>query len=312
MAASIFRQLGEGEVRRVAIGAKGLRRMRPAAVPEALDAFVNAMEFVGGDAAAGDDVLREIASRALGSEMARRAFDGIVPPPPPDEVLGPVSHADPESLAMVLMLEQPQTIALVLSTLEPWRSVAVAEHLPRALRHEVLRRMATVESVAPEILREVGQALATELRSLVAGGMRKVDGKSTALQILRRSAAEDQAAVIEEIERDDPALATDLRSQLFTFGDVVSLTDRDLQVLLRDVDTNKLVLALKGATQEVRQKLLGNLSARAAEMLNDDLAAMGPVKLSIVEAAQNEIAKQAQELGQQGRITIISGSEKLV
>jgi flagellar motor switch protein FliG len=312
MAANIFRQLGEGEVRRVAAGAKGLRTMKPTTLPEALGAFVNAMEFVGGDAAAGDDLLREVAARALGSEAARRAFDGVVPPPPPDEVLGPVSQADPESLAMVLMLEQPQTIALVLSTLDAWRAVAVVDHLPRALRHEVLRRMATVESVAPEILREVGQALSTELRSLVAGGMRKVDGKLTALQILRRSGSEDQAAVLAEIEKDDPALAADLKGQLFTFGDVVSLTDRDLQVLLRDIDTNKLVLALKGATMEVRQKLLGNLSARAAEMLNDDLAAMGPVKLSLVESAQNEIAKQAQDLGTQGRITIISGSEKLV
>jgi flagellar motor switch protein FliG len=312
MAASIFRQLGEGEVRRVAAGAKGLRTMKSTTLPEALGDFVNAMEFVGGDAAAGDDLLREVATRALGSEAARRAFDGVVPPPPPDEVLGPVSQADPESLAMVLMLEQPQTIALVLSTLDSWRAVAVIDHLPRSLRHEVLRRMATVESVAPEILREVGQALSTELRSLVAGGMRKVDGKLTALQILRRSGSEDQAAVLAEIEKDDPALAAELKGQLFTFGDVVNLTDRDLQVLLRDIDTNKLVLALKGATMEVRQKLLGNLSARAAEMLNDDLAAMGPVKLSLVESAQNEIAKQAQDLGTQGRITIISGSEKLV
>jgi flagellar motor switch protein FliG len=312
MAASIFCQLGEGEVRRVALGAKGLRKLGSTAVPEALDAFVAAMQSVGGDSGAGDDVLRDIATRALGHESARRAFDGIMPPPPPDEVLGPVSQADPESLSMVLQLEQPQTIALVLSALEPWRAVAVVGHLPEGLRHGVLRRMATIESVAPEILREVGQALSLELKALVAGGMRKVDGKSTALEILRRSTPDDQAAVIAEIEKDDPALATDLRGQLFTFGDVVTLADRDLQVLLRDIESNKLVLALRGATTEVREKLLGNLSARAAEMINDDLAAMGPIKLSLVEAAQGEIAKLAQDLGQQGKITILNGSEKVV
>jgi flagellar motor switch protein FliG len=96
MAANIFCQLGEGEVRRVALGAKGLRKLGSTAVPEALDAFVAAMQSVGGDSAAGDDVLRDIATRALGHESARRAFDGIMPPPPPDEVLGPVSQADPE------------------------------------------------------------------------------------------------------------------------------------------------------------------------------------------------------------------------
>jgi flagellar motor switch protein FliG len=311
-AASIFRQLAEGELRRVALGAKNLRRTDAATVPEALDAFIAAMQSVGGDAAAGDDVLRDIAAKALGADAARRAFDGVMPPPPPDEVLGPVSQADPESLAMVLHREAPQTIALVLSSLESWRAAAVVDHLNEKLRPDVLRRMATIESVAPEILREVGQALSTELKALVAGGMRKVDGKSTALEILRRSAPEEQAAVIAEIEKDDPNLAAELRGRLFTFSDLVSLTDKDLQVLLREIEGNKLVLALRGATAEVRQKFLANLSSRAAEMLADDLAAMGPVKLSMVEAAQTEIAKSAQDLAQQGRITIVSGSEKLL
>jgi flagellar motor switch protein FliG len=270
------------------------------------------MESVGGDAAAGDDVLRDVAARALGADAARRAFDGVMPPPPPDEVLGPVSQADPESLAMVLHREQPQTIALVLSSLDGWRAASVVDQLPEKLRPDVLRRMATIESVAPEILREVGQALSTELKALVAGGMRKVDGKSTALEILRRSDPEEQATVIAEIEKDDPNLAAELRGRLFTFSDLVDLTDRDLQVLLREIEGNKLVLALRGSTPEVRQKFLANLSSRAAEMMADDLAAMGPVKLSMVEAAQTEIAKTAQDLAQQGRITIVSGSEKLL
>ena len=311
-AAAIFRQLAEGELRRVALGAKNLRRTPTTTVPEALDAFIAAMQSVGGDAAAGDDVLRDIAAKALGADAARRAFDGVMPPPPPDEVLGPVSQADPESLAMVLHREQPQTIALVLSSLDSWRAAAVVEHLSDKLRPDVLRRMTTIESVAPEILREVGQALSAELKALVAGGMRKVDGKSTALEILRRSDPEEQAAVIAEIEKDDPNLAAELRGRLFTFSDLVVLADRDLQVLLREIEGNKLVLALRGATAEVRQKFLANLSSRAAEMLADDLAAMGPVKLSMVEAAQTEIAKTAQDLAQQGRITIVSGSEKLL
>jgi len=312
VATNIFRQLAEGELRRVAIGAKNLRRNPPAAVPDALNAFISAMESVGGDAAAGDDVLRDIATKALGADAARRAFDGVVPPPPPDEVLGPVSQADPESLAMVLHREQPQTIALVLSSLDAWRAAAVVDHLSETLRPDVLRRMATIESVAPEILREVGQALTDELKALVAGGMRKVDGKNTALEILRRCDHQEQQAVIAEIEKDDPNLAAELRGRLFTFGDLVNLTDRDLQQLLREVEGNKLVLALRGATPEVRQKFLANLSSRAAEMLADDLAAMGPVKLSMVEAAQAEISKTAQDLAQQGRITIVNPSEKML
>lgn len=312
VAAAVFKMFGEGELRRIALGAKGLRTKGSSGISDALENFITSMETVGGDAAAGDDLLREVATKALGADAARRAFDGVIPPPPPDEVLGPVSQADPEALAMVLGREQPQTIALVLSSLDPLRAAGVMERLTEKLRPDVLRRMATIESVAPEVLREVGQALSSELKALVAGGMRKVDGKATALEILRRTAPQAQGVVLAEIERDDSQLAAELRGRLFTFGDLASLADRDLQSLLREIDGQRLVVALKGATAEVRQKFLQNLSARAAEMLSDDLAAMGPVKLSSVEAAQQEIAKTAQELAQQGRITIVGAGEKML
>jgi flagellar motor switch protein FliG len=312
IAGAVFKMFGEAELRRIALGAKDLRASGAAVVTEALETFIGNMETVGGDAAAGDDLLREVAARALGPDAARRAFDGVVPPPPPDEVLGPVSQADPEALAMVLQREQAQTIALVLSSLESWRAAGVMERLPDKLRPDVLRRMATIDSVAPEVLREVGHALSTELKALVAGGMRRVDGKATALEILRRTPLQDQGAVLAEIERDDAQLAAELRGRLFTFADLVNLADRDLQTLLREIDAQRLTVALKGATADVRQKFLSNLSSRAAEMLSDDLAAMGPVKLSSVEGAQQEIAKLAQELAQQGRITIVGAGEKML
>jgi flagellar motor switch protein FliG len=312
IATTVFKLFGEPDLRRVALGAKDLRAQGGAIMTAAIEQFVNTMESVNGDAASGDDVLREVAERALGPDAARRAFDGVLPPPPPDEVLGPVSQADPEALAMVLQREQPQTIALVLSSLDSSRAAGVMERLSDKIRPDVLRRMATIESVAPEVLREVGQALSAELKSLVAGGMRRVDGKSIALEILRRTAPQQQGVVLAEIEKDDGQLAADLRGKLFTFGDLVNLADRDLQQLLREIDGQRLTVALKGATADVRQKFLQNLSSRAAEMLSDDLAAMGPVKLSSVEAAQQDIAKTAQDLASQGRITIVGPSEKML
>ncbi|BDG07969.1 flagellar motor switch protein FliG [Anaeromyxobacter paludicola] len=312
IAITLFRQFTEAELRRIALGAKELRKRGDEAVPDALGSFCQSMEKVGGEAAAGDDVLREVATRAVGADAARRAFDGIMPPPPPDEVLGPVSQADPEALAMVLQREGAQTMALVLSSLEPWRAAGVLERLPEKKRPEVLRRMATIESVAPEVLREVGQALSAELKALVAGGMRKVDGKKTALEILRFVPVSQQGAVLAEIERDDGGLAGELRGSLFTFEDLRNLADRDLQTLLREIDMKKLAVALKGATPEIKQKFMGNLSSRAAEMFQDDLAAMGPVKLATVEAAQSEIAKLAQDLAAQNRITIVGAGEKML
>jgi len=312
MATTVFKQMGDAELRLVAMGARGLRRQPPTAVPEALLAFVEAMESVGGDALAGDEVLRGVAARALGDDAARRAFDGVLPPPPPDEVLGPVAHADPEALAMVLQHEQPQTVALVVSSLDSARAAAVVDRLPEKIRPDVLRRMVSIDAVSPDVLREIGSALGAELKALVAGGMRKVEGRSVALEILRRCSAAQQSEVIAEIEKDNAQLAGELRGRLFTFEDLRGLADRDLQTLLREIDTNKLAIALKGATPEVKAKFMQNLSARAAQMLEDDLAAMGPVKLSTVETAQGEIAKLALEAAQQGRITIVGPSEAML
>ena len=310
-AGAVFRQLAEPELRMIALGAKGLRSQPPQAVPVALQLFVQAMESVGGDAAVSDQVLREAAVKALGADAARRAFDDG-PPIATDEVLGPVAQADPESLAMVLSHEQPQTIALVLSSIEPARAAAVIEKVPEKQRPDILRRMAVIDQVSPEVLREIGQALTAELKALVAGGMRKVNGKAVALDILRRCSAQQQGEVIAEIEKDSAPLAAELRGRLFTFDDLRSLADRDLQTLLREIDTSKLGVALKGATPELKAKILSNLSARAAEMLEDDLQAMGPVKLSTVETAQEEIAKLTQEVAQQGRITIVGASETML
>ncbi|HTP24440.1 MAG TPA: flagellar motor switch protein FliG [Anaeromyxobacteraceae bacterium] len=311
-AGAVFRKLDEPELRLVARGAKGLRQEPPTAVPNALKLFVEAMEAVGGDTAASDQVLRDAAVKALGADAALRAFDDREAPPPPDEVLGSVSQADPDSLAMVLLNEQPQTIALVLSSLDAARASAVVERIPEKHRADILRRMAAIDSVAPDVLREIGQAISTELKAMVAGGMRKVDGKAIALDILRRCSAQQQGEVIAEIEKDSAQLAAELRSKLFTFEDLKALADRDLQTLLREIDTNKLAVALKGATPELKSKVLANLSGRASQMLEDDLQAMGPVKLSTVEVAQSEIAKLTQEIAQQGRITITGANEAMV
>jgi flagellar motor switch protein FliG len=311
-ATAIFRQLAEPELRQVAAGAKVLRKQPPTAVPMALESFVQAMESMGGDTVASDHLLREAAVKAIGLDSARRAFDGEPGAEPGDDVLGGLASAEPDALAMVLSHEQPQTVALVLSSIDAQRASAVVDKLPERQRPDILRRMAVIDSVAPEVLREIGQVLTSELKALVAGGMRKVDGKAVALDILRRCSAQQQSEVIAEIEKDSAPLAAELRGRLFTFDDLKNLADRDLQTLLREIDTTKLAVALKGATPELKAKILGNLSSRAAQMLEDDLQAMGPVKLSTVETAQNDIAKLTQEVAQQGRITIVSPTEAMV
>jgi flagellar motor switch protein FliG len=310
LAASIFQHLDESTVRRIAAGAKEIRKT-PEAVPAALNQFVTALEMVGGDTEAGDRLLREIAEQVLGPDMARRAFEGVAPPAV-DEMLGPAAQADPEALALILSREQPQTIALVLGAMESPRASTVMRLLPEALRPQVLRRLAGLEGVAPDVLREVGQGLSAELRTSISSGMRRFDGKGAAIELLRRSPAAQQTETVQEIEKDDPELAADLRSKLFTFQDLVNLSDRDIQTFLREVDTSRLSVGLKGAASNVKDKILKNMSSRAAQMLADDIGAMGPVKLADVELAQGELVKIAFTLAEQGRITVVSPADKMV
>lgn len=312
VAAEIFGKLGEFEVRQVALGARDLKRASPTAINDSLTAFVDSMQQAGVDALAGDEVLRKLATSVFGPDAVKRTFDAEPPSQLPEELLGPVASADTESLAMVLLREQPQTIALVLSSLTPERAASVMDRLPLALRPQVVRRMATVEGVAPEVLREVRIALTSELQSLDAEGMRRVDGRSAALEILRRSPAAQQSEILTNIEKDDPQLSNDLRSKLFTFEDLTRLSDRDLQTLMKDLDMKQVTVALKGGSPEVKDKFLRNMSSRAAELLADDLSAMGPVKLSEVEAAQSEIAKVAIEAAEKGRITIVRPTDKML
>ena len=311
LAAVVFQHLDEPTVRAIAHGAKLIRK-NPNAVPVALGSFVESLDLVGGDAEAGDGLLRAVATQVLGADMARRAFDDVAPPPQADEVLGPVALADPEALGMVLAREQPQTVALVLGAMEASRAGQVLRHIPEAQRPQILRRLATLEAVAPEVLREVGRALSAELKAAVSSGMKRFDGKGAAIELLRRTPAAQQSEAVQEIEKDDPELAAELRTKLFTFQDLVNLSDRDVQTFLREVDTGRLVIALKGAASSVRDKILKNMSSRASQMLADDIGALGPVKLADVELAQSELVKIAFTLAEQGRITVVGPADKMV
>jgi flagellar motor switch protein FliG len=312
VAAQVFRQLDETTIRQLALGARELKRS-PDLVGSALEGFIQGMESVGGEAAAGDGLLREIATRALGPEAAQRAFEGVQAPEPHDDAMGAVAQADTEALAMILAREQPQTVALVLGSLEQGRAAALLKSLPERLTPHVLRRLASLESVAPEVLQEVGQALQSELRQSDSGGAsRRVDGKAAAVSLLRRQPPSRQTEVVNEIEKDDPELAGDLRAKLFTFEDLSSLSDRDIQTFIREIDTARLTTALKGASSAVSEKILKNMSSRAAEMLRDEIAASGPMRLSVVEEVQAELVKTAFALAEQGRITLVGPSDKMV
>lgn len=314
IAAQIFKSLDEDTVRQIALGARELRKT-PATIPTALSQFVQDMTGLGADAAAGDSVLREAAAKAMGQDMARRVFEGLPkedPEPPPEEHFNAIAKAEPEALAMLLAREQPQTAALVLGTVPRDHALAVLKHLPQSMRPQIMRRLATLEGVAPEVLKEVADALTQDLNAASSGATRKMDGRGVAVNLLRAVPAAEQSEVVSEIEKDDPELGAALRSRLFTFDDLVHLTDRDLQTLIREIDMGQLTVGLKGAPPLVKERFLKNMSSRAGQMMEDEIQAMGPVKVAAVEAAQADLVRTAFSLAEQGRISIVNPTERMV
>jgi flagellar motor switch protein FliG len=279
----------------------------------ALSSFVKSMTGLDGEAMAGDSLLRDAAVKALGPEVVSRVFDeGPSPSVAADEGFANIANADPEALALLLSREQPQTAAVVLGTVDQAHALAVLKHIPQAQRPQILRRLAALETVAPEVLQEVGQALSQDLTSSAPANVRKLDGRNTAVGLLRSVPAAEQSEVVGEIEKDDPELGAALRARLFTFDDLTHLTDRDLQTLIREIDMTQLTVALKGAAPQVKDRFMKNMSTRAGQMLEDEISAMGPVKLAAVEAAQAELVKVAFGLAEQGRISIVNPTERMV
>jgi len=312
IAAQIFKSLDEDTVRQIAMGARELRKS-PQAIPTALSTFVQNMTGLAADVLAGDVLLREAAARALGPEASRRVFEAMpAPQAPAEESFANIANADPESLAMLLSREQPQTAAVVLGTITRDQALAVLKHIPQVQRPQILRRLATLESVAPEVLREVAQALLQDLSASLPANTRKLDGRTTAVSLLRSVPTSEQSEVVGEIEKDDPELGAALRSRLFTFDDLIHLTDRDLQTLIREIDMSQLTVALKGAPPAIKERFLKNMSTRAGQMLEEEIASMGPVKVAAVEAAQTELVRTAFSLAEQGRISIVGPTERMV
>lgn len=308
---ALLAHLSESDVRKLATAAKQLGR-HPDILRGSLDDFFGALNNPATTQQLASSMLRTWTTDALGAEASAAAFDELPQRPAVDEILGPITAADPETLAMVLAREHAQTIALVLSTMPSGRSFEVMQRLPPPLHADVIQRMAKVQAISPELLREVGHVLAEEVRAAASGGMRKVEGRQNALEILRNKPVSEQGDLVKQIERGDAELAAELRSKLFTFEDIIHLPDRDIQALLKEFDTKVLLVALKGASPDVNSKLLKNMSSRAADMMKDDMAAMGPVRLADVDQAQGQLVAVVTRLAQEGRIRIIGPADKMV
>lgn len=313
LAKGVLGHLDEKDMRVLAQGARSLRNAEPAAMTSALRAYVENLGGFGTDMAAGDGLLRDLVANALGLEAAERAFSREELPPPADTLLAPLLAANPDDIALLLGKERAQVAALILGALPGPLATTIFQRLPDDQRSDVVQSIAKLTSVSTEVLHDLIEGLVAELKDLgSADGRRTLDGFASAVELIRGMQEQEQQNTLSAIEEQDAELADKFKSKIFVFDDIAALMDRDVQMILKDVDISTLTVALKSASVTVKEKIMANMSTRVAQMLLDDLATLGPVRLSEVEEAREQVAQMVIQLAADGKITLVGGGEEML
>jgi flagellar motor switch protein FliG len=223
-----------------------------------------------------------------------------------------LKSCDSRILANTLKSEHPQTISLVLSNMELKQATEVVSHLPTQVQSEVIIRMANLEKVDKKIIEEIEGVLKEQLESIGVVDGRRLGGVEVVAGMLNQMNRATEAEILDSIEESHPELAEKIKQLMFTFEDLLKADDKGIQLILKEISSEDLTLALKGASEALKEKILNNMSERAATMLREDLEAMGPVRVSDVEKAQVKIAMAAKKLGEEGKIVLTGGGETFV
>jgi flagellar motor switch protein FliG len=261
----------------------------------------------------GDDYVKNLIAKSLDPDKAKKILDNLHGPIE-EEGLQTLKWLDPHIIADFVKNEHPQTIALILGHLEPMSAAVVIGLLPSSIRSQVVFRLSKLERVPPGVIKDLDEVLQEQLKSSGSTQSKLVGGVRTVADILNNMDKSIEEPILADIEKLDKEEAEKIRELMFTFDDLASVDDKSMQLILREVSNDQMVLALKTASEELKNKILSNVSKRAQEMIKDDLEAMGPKKLSDVEKVQHEILKVARRLEDEGKISLAvkSESEKLV
>jgi flagellar motor switch protein FliG len=252
-----------------------------------------------------DDVVKGIIRRALGDDKAKYVLKMIEEENfrADTSAIDKLRNIDPKVLTDFTKMEHPQTIALMLALLRPEQAAEVLENLPPDRRNEIINRMITLNNVSYEFIEEMARTLESQL-NLEGMSEEKVGGVSMVAEILNKMNRSIENEILDSVEEANPDLATEIRNLMFTFDDILKLTDRDIRELLKEINKEDLTRAIKIVDQEMKDKIFKNMSSRAVEMLKEDMSLMPPIRLSEVEEAQRRIIEVAKKLESEGRITI--------
>ena len=304
--AEVFRHLRQEEIDELTLEIAGIGHITPERKQTVIEEFYDAalaQEYI---AEGGLEYARAVLDKALGNERA-------------DEVMARLSSSiqvspfeflrrtDAAQILNVISNEHPQTVALILAYLPADTAAQVMSALPSDLQSEVAMRIALMDRTAPEVIREIERVLERKLSAVLTQDFTSAGGLRALVDVLNAVDRSTERTILESLDEQNAELADEVRRMMFLFEDIVTLDDRSIQQVLREVETNDLAVALKGTAQEVQDRIFGNMSERAAAMLREDLEFMGPVRMKQVEEAQQLVVAVIRRLEEAGRIVIERG-----
>jgi len=302
-AANVLKQLDAREVQKLGVAMAEIKQITREQMTAVLDNFIGTVDGRANVASGSPDYVRRVLTAAVGKQKTDMLLDRVSTGQT-GQGIEALRWMEAKAVAQIISTEHPQIAAIVLAHLEPEQSASVLPLLTEEMRTEVLMRIASLNEVPQSALTELDQLVEKQANVAPPSPLRRIGGARTVADILNAMERDKSGEELGKIEKADNEMHQQIKDLLFVFDNLLDVDDRGIQSLLREVGSDTLAVALRGAEPEVQEKVLKNMSKRAAEILKDDMEARGPVKLADVEAAQKEIVTIAQRLADEGTISL--------
>ncbi|HEY4543301.1 MAG TPA: flagellar motor switch protein FliG [Tissierellaceae bacterium] len=260
----------------------------------------------------GIDYAKDLLTKALGGQRAKEVIDILTQAQQKERPFAIARKADPQRLTNVLINEHPQVIALIMCYMQPDKAAIVLSEFPLDLQSEVAERIGKINRTSPVVIKQIEEILESKFSGFIDGEVETIGGVKSLVEILNSVDRSTEKNIIGVLESKEPDLAEEVKANLFVFEDIINLDKNSIQRILREIDNDDLILALKGASEEVSDLIYANMSQRAGEMIREDLQFMGPVRLSAVEEAQQKIVAIIRMLDEAGEILMGRGDQDSV
>lgn len=306
--ARVFKHMQEAEIERIAREVASISSVPAETGERVLEEFnqmTSAADYVS---AGGVEHARRLLDKALGPEMSRRILDRVIKSFNTAAGFATLEKANSQQLSKFILGEHPQTIALILAHLNSGSAAQLVSQLPDDLRADVLLRMASIEDISPEVIGRISSVIDAQLKALGGPSREQRGGVRAAAELFNRLDRAVGQAALERIEAAAPEMAVAIRNLMFVFDDLHGIEDAGIREIVNRADKRALTVALKGATDAIRQRFFSNMSKRAGDLLKEEMEVMGAVRLRDVEKAQHEVVAVARKLEEEGLITTGAGA----